>query len=102
MDDRAADPQEWQEAIAEYEEQQGDNNEDFAVWPENWRTVRIFLSLSRCWRQDSMFGHFLGLPRADIESTLNMWNIRRTHKQRLLEELVAMESAALAVLNRGK
>lgn len=102
MDDRAADPQEWQEAIAEYEEQQGDNNDDFAVWPENWQTVRVFMSLSRCWRQDRMSGHFLGLPRADIESTLTMWNIRRTHQRRILESLVIMEGAALEVLNRGK
>ncbi len=102
MDDRAADPEEWQQAIAEHEAQQEENNNEFSVWPENWRTVRIFLSLSRCWRQDSMSGHFLGLPRADIESTLNMWNIRRIHKNRILEDLIAMESAALEVLNRGK
>lgn len=102
LDDRAADPEEWQQAIADHQEQQGDDNDDFAVWPENWQTVRIFLSLSRCWRQDGMSGHFLCLPRADIESTLKMWNIRHTHQRRILENLVLMEGAALEVLSRGK
>lgn len=62
--------------------------------------MRIFMSLSRCWRQDGMSGQFLGIPRADIESTLNMLNIRRTQKRTLLDSLVAMEGAALEVLNR--
>lgn len=58
------------------------------------------MSLSRCWRQDGMSGQFLGIPRADIESTLNMWNIRRTKKRAIHENIVAMEGAALEVLNR--
>lgn len=102
MDDRAADPEEWQQAIAQHDQnlQGGDIDEDFAVWPGNWQTLRIFLSLSRCWRQDSWTGQFLGIPRTDIESTLNMWNVRRTHKRNILDNLVVMEGAALEILNR--
>jgi len=102
MDDRAADPEEWQQAIADHEERQGDNNDDFTVWPENWRTVRIFLLLTNCFQQDSMSGRYQRIPRSDIECTVNMCNIRRTHKHRLLADLVAMESAALEVMNRSK
>lgn len=102
MDERAADPETWQQAIeAHDEETEGDDNDDdFAVWPENWQTVRIFLSLSRCWRHDSTSGQYLCIPRSDIESTLNMWNLRRIHKRVVLENLLMMESAALEVLNR--
>lgn len=102
MDERASDPQEWQDAIEAHDQDMkgDDNDEDFTVWPENWQTVRIFLLLSRCWRQDSMSGQFLGIPRADIESTLNMWNIRRPQKRAILDNLVVMEGAALEMLNR--
>ncbi len=102
MDERLADPEEWQQAIEAHDQdlQGDDNDEDFAVWPENWQTVRIFLSLSRCWRQDGMSGQFFGIPRADIESTLTMWNVRRTQKRAILDNLVVMEGAALEVLNR--
>lgn len=47
-----------------------------------------------------MSGQFLGIPRVDIESTLAMFNVRATKKRPLLESLLAMESAALEVLNR--
>jgi hypothetical protein len=102
MDERAVDPENWQQAIEQHDQdlQGDDTDDDFAVWPENWQTVRIFLSLSRCWRQDSMSGQFLGIPRADIESTLNMWNVRPIQKRAILDNLTVMEGAALEVLNR--
>lgn len=100
-DDRLADPQEWQVAIEEHEQSaQEDDNEDFAVWPENWQTVRLFISLGNCFKYDGMSGRFTGISRTDIESALTMWAIRRPHKRIFLENLVAMEVAALEVLNR--
>jgi hypothetical protein len=77
-----------------------DDDEYFAVWPENWKTVRIFLALSHCWRRNEFTGQFLGIPRSDIESTLIMFNVRPIKRCAMLESLAEMESAALEVLNR--
>lgn len=97
-----ADPEEWQQAIEQHEQDsEGDAHEDgFAVWPENWKTLRIFLSVARCFRQDGMSGQYAAIPRADIESTLTMFNVRRSQRLAMLGNLLAMESAALEVLNR--
>jgi len=102
MDERLADPQEWQDAIEQHDQETkgDDDDDDFAIWPENWQTVRVFISLSRCWRHDGMSGQFLGIPRVDIESALAMFNIRPTKKRALLDNLLMMESAALEVMNR--
>lgn len=101
MDERFADPQEWQQVIEQHEQnREDDHDESFAVWPENWKTVRIFLSLSRSYQQDGFSGQFIGVHRADIESALIMFNIRPTKRRALMESLLAMQSAALEVLNR--
>lgn len=75
-------------------------DEYFAIWPENWKTWKIFLSLGSRMCADGLSGRFCGIPRADIESTLNMSNIRPTKRREILQNLIAMESAALEVLNR--
>ncbi len=46
-----------------------------------------------------MSGRYLSVPRTDIESTLKMANIRRPKHREMLQSLLAMESAALEVLN---
>lgn len=97
-----ADPEEWQQAIEQHEQNSdgGDHGDGFAVWPENWKTLRIFLSIARRLNPDGLSGQYLAVPRADIESALTMFNVRRTKKLAMLENLLAMESAALEVLNR--
>lgn len=99
MDDRAADPEEWQQAIAEHE-QQGDNDDDFAVWPENWQTVMVFVRLRRCWRIDRFAGVCDGLDRPAIESTLRIMGIKKKQRPEILAKLEIMEDAALPILNR--
>jgi len=75
-------------------------DEYFSIWPENWKTLQIFLSLGSRVCVDGLSGRYSGIPRADIESTLNMSNIRPTKRREMLQSLLAMESAALEVLNR--
>ncbi|WP_420813492.1 DUF1799 domain-containing protein [Nitrosomonas oligotropha] len=75
-------------------------DEYFAVWPENWKTLQIFLSLGKCFPRDYLSGQFHTIARSDIESTLTMHNIRPTKRRTLLDHLIAMESAALEMLNR--
>ncbi|MDE2388923.1 MAG: DUF1799 domain-containing protein [Betaproteobacteria bacterium] len=76
------------------------DDEYFAIWPENWKTMQIFLSLGSRLAVDGLSGRINGIPRADIESTLNMSGIRPTKRREMLQSLLAMESAALEVLNR--
>ncbi len=98
VDPRAADPEEWQQLIDDMDAEQED--EYFAIWPENWKTLQIFLSLGSRLAVDGFSGRYSGIPRADIESTLNMSNIRPTKRREILQNLIAMESTALEVLNR--
>lgn len=62
--------------------------------------LQIFLSLSNRWAVDGMSGRFAGIARADIESTLTMFNVNPGKKRTMLNQLIAMESAALEVLSR--
>ncbi|SFJ00272.1 DUF1799 domain-containing protein [Nitrosomonas sp. Nm34] len=103
-DECAADPTEWEQVIAEWQDQleeEGDDDDGlFAVWPENKQAVHIFIALRRCWRVDGMTGHYFGIDRPSIESTLNMMRIKRKKQQVILESLMIMEDAALPILNR--
>lgn len=105
MDPRAADPPEWQEAIAK-REQGDDNNENddetelFGVYPENWQAVMVFVRLRRCWRVDRFAGVYDGLDRPAIESTLKMLGIKKKDRPEILAKLEIMEDAALPILNR--
>ena len=100
-DSRAADPPEWQQALQDHEAQfEEDEDEFFSVWPENAQTVRVFIMLRRCWRQDGLSGQTLGIERPAIESTLRLLRIKRKHHLELFEQLMIMEDAALSVLNR--
>ncbi|MBP9100579.1 MAG: DUF1799 domain-containing protein [Nitrosomonas sp.] len=82
------------------EDDEAESDEYFAVFSENWKTVRIFLSLSNCWAVDGMSGRFSGIHRTDIQGTLVMFNVRPCKRRAILHDLIAMESAALEVLNR--
>jgi hypothetical protein len=47
-----------------------------------------------------MFGHYLGLDRPSIESTLKLMGIKRKKHAEIFEKLLIMEDAALGVLNK--
>lgn len=99
-DERAADPEEWQQALAEHEAQFDDEEELFPVWPENEEALCVFIRLRRCWRFEPMSGQFLGIERPAIESTLKLMNIKRKKHPEIFENIMIMEDAALPVLNR--
>lgn len=98
------DPPEWQAAIEAHEQElKNDDDEDdgfFAVWPDNWDAVIVFCNLRHCWRVDAMSGHYLGLERPAIESTLKLMGIKRKKHTEIFEKLLIMEDAALGVLNK--
>lgn len=101
---RAADPDDWQDAIEEASErldaQGGEGDGAFVVWPENVETLNVFLALNRCWRIGEFNGKHLGLDRPAIESTMRLMQIPRKRQAEIFGDLRIMEHAALEVLNR--
>lgn len=87
------------EADSDDEDQEDDR---FPVYPENWQTAQVFRELNLCWRVDSLTGHYLGLDRPSIESTLRLMQIESKRHLEIFEGLRVMEHAALEILNRGK
>ena len=47
-----------------------------------------------------MSGHYHGIIRAEIESTLNLMRIKKSKRPGIFEKLMIMETAALHILNR--
>lgn len=74
-----------------------DPEEDFAVYPENWEAVQLFLKLGTQWRVGAM-GGFFGLDYSSVESTMRICRVRK--KRKVFEQLRIMEVAALPVLNK--
>lgn len=70
------------------------------VWPENRAALELY---QRCqnWRMGAMGGAF-GLERTGIESTMNMMGIPQEKRPALLDDIIVMEQAALAIINRKK
>jgi hypothetical protein len=75
-----------------------DDDEDFAVLPENELSLRVFLALGTQWRRDGMSGRVLGLNYQAAASVMDMLKV--ADREMVFEDVRAMELAALAVLNK--
>jgi hypothetical protein len=80
-------------------EAQTDADEDFAVWPENVRTLQLFLACSTQWRYGAT-GGVIGLDYSGVEALLRLRGVR--HRRRVFTDLQVMEMAALPLLNEQK
>ena len=73
----------------------------FEVWPDNWRTLEIFLRCARSW--DILLGtgvaHYQGIRPESVESVMRMSGVPRAKREAMLADLQVMESAALPILN---
>ena len=73
-------------------------DDDFAVWEENADTVVMFMRLQTQWRV--IDGGFLGL---DYQSAAFLFKIHHVaNPAEMMNDLQAMEMAALQVLNKRK
>ncbi len=68
--------------------------EDFAVWPENWKAVEMFMSLQTQWRTGPMGGS-LGLDYPGVAAALGLLVGSPRRRRSLFIDLQAMEAAAL-------
>ena len=73
-------------------------DDDFSVWEENADTVMMFMRLQTQWRV--IDGGFIGL---DYQSAAFLFRIHSVaNEAEMMNELQAMEMAALRVLNKRK
>ena len=73
------------------------NKERVRIWPENWETVRLFLSLDTQWRYHQ--GVPLGLDYPAVEAVLRLSGVEDARQ--VFEGLQTMERAALAVFRNS-
>jgi len=68
---------------------------DFAVWPENWPAVELFLRCQTQWR--TSVGGVTGFDYSSVLALVNMY----AYGKETFEDLQIMEATAIELLNRG-
>jgi len=90
-----------EQTIEDREREQSDEEAAFEVWPDNWRTLEIFLRCGRSW--DIVLGtgvaYYQGIKLESVESAMRMSGVPRRDREAMLADLQVMESAALSILN---
>jgi len=69
---------------------------DFAVWPENWPAVELFLRCQTQWR--TSVGGVTGFDYSSVLSLVNMYS----YSKETFEDLQIMEVAAISYLNKER
>lgn len=81
----------------------GDTDGDhFEVWPENWDSLSVFLALGSVWSWVTPgVGDPLrvGIPATEIKATFWFTGIKKRERQRIFQDIRAMERAALDVFS---
>lgn len=68
----------------------------FGIWPGNLEAWGLFMDLKTQWRQRP-FGGVCGLDYSALPAIMKLRGIKRRRRGRMLDEIQAMEEAALAV-----
>ena len=79
-----------------------DSDEDvFYIWPDNVRTLQVFLRCARSWVVLMAPGgaFYLGIRPESMESVMRISGLPRAQRDAMLDDLQVMEVAALDVLN---
>lgn len=76
--------------------------ESFGVFEENIKALNLFLNLNRRWLIAEMSGSYLRLDDQAIKVQMELRGIKQKHRAKLLDQLMAMESAALEILNKAE
>lgn len=80
------------------------DDDEFEVWPENWRTLVVFF---RCTHSLQLVigpggGHYCGNRPESLETVMRMSRVPRAEREEMLDHLQMMEAAALPVLNEKR
>ena len=76
------------------------DGDDFEVWEENWESVIWFLRMSRRWVFSPMDGSRIRLDDQAVMLQLKLQVSKKSKRQKIMDDLLAMEDAALEVLTR--
>ncbi len=77
-----------------------ENDDEFIVYEENWKTVEMFMRMQTQW--NTSMGGFLGLKYEVLLVSGGLFDLYNVHKRRdVLEGLQIMEAAALSELNKS-
>jgi hypothetical protein len=68
----------------------------YAVWPENWEAVELFLAMQSQWRHAGMSGVRVGLEYSALPAVFDLLQI--TDRRDAFARLQVMEYAALEAL----
>ncbi len=79
-----------------------EQSEVFEIWPENVRTVELFIHLRSQWQVVAGMGGVWhqGLRQEAIESVLRVCRIPAQEREAMMDDLLAMSDAAAEILNR--
>jgi hypothetical protein len=80
---------------------EGDESDSrsFQVWPENWRTLELFIACRRQWSYGAM-GGVRGLSASGVESVMRMNRVPIKEQWTIFTDLMAMADEALPVMNQ--
>jgi hypothetical protein len=90
------------EAVKAWLGDEPEGPEDFDVWPDNWPTLQLFLTLQTQWRLlvgGAGGASFIGLDYSAVQAAMLMLGIPRKERAEMFVGLCMMERAALPVLN---
>lgn len=86
---------------ADSDDEEGETDDLFPVYPENWPTVQVFKRCADSWDivagMDNIFYQALKTDR--IESVLRLMKIPDSDKLEIFDNLRVMQAAAKEVLN---
>ncbi len=76
-------------------------DDDFAVMPENWQALEVFLSCQTQWKIVAGMGgcFYQGLDYPALESVLNLRVSKRKKRAKLFRQVQLIERGALEVIN---
>lgn len=74
---------------------------DFEIWPENAKAVRVFVAMETQWNYvaNGVGALATGFRYCSLPVVFEMLGVKRRAQPKVLEALVVMEAAAVAVIN---
>lgn len=77
-----------------------EDSDVFEVWEENWESFNWFLNMNRRWVFNPMDGKRIRLDDQAVVAQLKLSGLKKSKQRTIMDDLLAMETAALEVLNK--
>jgi hypothetical protein len=76
-----------------------DDEDDFELWEENLESWEWFIKMGRRWVFNSFDGSRIRFDDVAIQVQFEIHGIKKSKRKNIMDDLLAMEAAALEVLN---